>query len=633
MSPKNKLLVLGVILLGLSAPGSRALADGSAPAATPAALPALPPPMAVPTPGPMTDGPYAPQAVLPGGVVVPLYPPDSEYLDKDRIRQPEKYFIWSPGEIGAIVNIHNPSIEFHPGDGALNTGAAIILAAGGGHRTLNVGGEASAEVHYFSNFGISTIILRNRLRSDGYEPKIDGVNDALQAIKLVRAHAGDWKIDPRKIGIMGFSAGAELAAAATLQWADFDRRNNVPGNPLATVASRPDFAGLIYPGPSLFAHGGTPVIPRDAPPSFITCAGWGDWSHAVWADQYFSAMLADGVPNVEMHIYARGHHPGDKVGPDEPPSTVGLTDRGFIAYGTWQDRFIDWFRDLGFLGKPGVETQAAKDVAANLDRKRRSAEVNPPLGLQLVSLHKNLDADVPAGLGLVKSFGIKLVETAGTNGLTPEQFRAQVDANGLKVIGSHFQYDALAADLPKVIAETKVLGGSYIVVPWIPHKGLFTAAMASKAASDFNAWGKVIRGAGLRLGYHPHGGEFEELPEGGTGFDVLVRETDPRLVFFEMDIFWVAHAGKDPVALLKKYPTRWKMFHLKDMRSGAATGIFTGQAPITDFVPLGTGKLDIPAILAEGRRIGVEYSIIEDEGVDPPLNIPVSMRYLDSIKP
>lgn len=79
-------------------------------------------------------------------------------------------------------------------------------------------------------------------------------------------------------------------------------------------------------------------------------------------------MLTNGVPNVEMHIYARGHHPGDHPGPGEPPSTGGLTDRGFIAYGTWQERFLDWFKDLGFLQKPGVETQAAKDVAANLNR-------------------------------------------------------------------------------------------------------------------------------------------------------------------------------------------------------------------------------------------------------------------------
>jgi endo-1,4-beta-xylanase len=310
--------------------------------------------------------------------VVPLYPPDSPYLNRDKIREPEKYFMGPPGEISAIINIHNPSIEFHPGSKDLNTGAAIIIAAGGGHRTLNVGGEGSDEVHYFSNFGINTIILRNRLRSDGYDPKVDGVNDALQAIKLVRAHAGDWKLDPKKIGIMGFSAGAELAAAATLEWAEFDRRNDVAGNPLAKVSSRPDFAGLIYPGPSPFALGGKPAIPRDMPPSFVTSAGWGDWIHAVWATEYFTAMLDDGVPNVEMHIYARGHHPGDKVGPDEPPSTGGLTDRGFIAYGKWPDRFIEWFRDLGFLGKPGVETQAAKDVEANMNRVKQSAKPPSP---------------------------------------------------------------------------------------------------------------------------------------------------------------------------------------------------------------------------------------------------------------
>jgi endo-1,4-beta-xylanase len=204
------------------------------------------------------------------------------------------------------------------------------------------------------------------------------VNDALQAIKLVRAHAKDWNLDPNKIGIMGFSAGAELAAAATLQWADFDRKNDVPENPLAKVSSRPDFAGIIYPGPSPFARGGTPTIPRDAPPAFITCAGWGDWIHAVWANEYFTALLNDGVPNVEMHIYARGHHPGDKVGPDEPPSTGGLTNRGNIAYGTWPERFMDWFRDLGFLNKPGVETQAEKDVAANLNRVKKSAVWSPP---------------------------------------------------------------------------------------------------------------------------------------------------------------------------------------------------------------------------------------------------------------
>jgi endo-1,4-beta-xylanase len=352
-------------------------AETSPPNSGGAGLAPLPQPAWIPTPAPATDAPYAPQPILPGGVVIPLYSPDSPYLKKENIAKPEVYSMGLPGQIASIVSIHNPSIEFHPGNRLLNTGVAIILAAGGGHRTLNVGGEGADFVHFFAHHGINTVILRNRLRSDGYEPKTDGVNDALQALKLVRAHAREWSLDPNKIGIMGFSAGAELAAAATLQWSEFDSKNNVPANPLAAISSRPDFAGIIYPGPSPFARGGTPPIPRDAPPAFITCSGWGDWIHAVWANEYFTALLNDGVPNVEMHIYARGHHPGDKVAADEPPSTGGLTNRGFIAYGTWPDRFIDWFRDLGFMNKPGVETQAAKDVAANLNRTKRSA-MGPP---------------------------------------------------------------------------------------------------------------------------------------------------------------------------------------------------------------------------------------------------------------
>ncbi|MEO7699936.1 MAG: alpha/beta hydrolase fold domain-containing protein [Opitutus sp.] len=363
----------------LAALANFAVAAETSPSSSPAAaaLPPLPAPLGVPAPGPVTDGPYAPQPILPGGVVIPLFPSDSPYLTKEKIKEAEVYKMGAPGQIAYIVNIHNPSIEFHPGNGSLNTGVAVILAAGGGHRTLNVGGEGADFVHFFANHGVNTVILRNRLRSDGYEPKTDGVYDAQQAIKLVRAHAKDWKLDPNKIGIMGFSAGAELAAAATLQYAEFDQKNDVPENPLAKVSSRPDFAGIIYPGPSPFARGGKPTIPRDAPPAFITSAGWGDWIHAVWATEYFTALLNDVVPNVEMHIYARGHHPGDKVGPDEPPSSGGLTNRGFIAYGTWPNRFIDWFRDLGFLGKPGVETQAAKDVAANLNRVPRNANGGP----------------------------------------------------------------------------------------------------------------------------------------------------------------------------------------------------------------------------------------------------------------
>jgi endo-1,4-beta-xylanase len=289
-----------------------------------------------------------------------------------RVREAEVYNMSKavPGRISSIVNIHNPSIEVHTVEGGLNTGTAIILAAGGGHNTLNVGSESADLVPYFYNYGVNTVILRNRLRRDGYNVQSNAVNDALQAIRLVRAHAREWNIDPNRIGIMGFSAGAELAAPAALFFAEFDKTNS--DGVLAGISSRPDFTVLIYPGPTPFARGGTPPIPRNTPPAFITCAGSGDRVHALWANEYFSAMLQAGIPNIESHIYGNGRHPGEQLS-DGSRMAAGLANRN-LPFGTWPDRFIEWFRDLGFLQKPGVETRAAKDTVAFLSQPPRGGE-------------------------------------------------------------------------------------------------------------------------------------------------------------------------------------------------------------------------------------------------------------------
>ncbi len=318
-------------------------------------LPPVPAPQSIPKPASAGDAPYSPQAILPGGVVIPLYPPGSPFLKADRVREAEVYNMSQavPGRINSIVNIHNPSIEFHPVERGLNTGAVVILVAGGGHNTLNVGSEASDLVTFFYNYGVNTVILRNRLRKDGYIAETDAVYDAQQAIRAVRAYAKQWNIDPAKIGIMGFSAGAELSAPSAVLFDDFDKKNSDPNDALAGVSSRPDFVGVIYPGPSPFARNrSAPPVPRNTPPSFVVCPGSGDRVHAVWAMEYFNAMLTASIPNIEMHIYGNGTHGG------------ALTDRSGIPLGTWQARFIDWVRDLGFLQKPGIETKAARDVAA-----------------------------------------------------------------------------------------------------------------------------------------------------------------------------------------------------------------------------------------------------------------------------
>src|SRR5258708_4534653 len=286
------------LLLACALIGSDAIAQTKAP------LPTLPAPQSVPRPAADTGQPYAPQAILPGGIVVPLFPPDSPYLKADKVHVPEVYNLSQavPGRISSIVSIHNPSIEVHKVEKSINTGTAVIVIAGCGHRTLNVGGEAADFVPFFYNYGINTVILRNRLRADGYVAEVDAVHDAQQAVRMVRAYAKEWGIDPNRIGVMGFSAGAELAAPAAVLYEDWEKKNNDASDPFAGVSSRPDFAALIYPGPTPFARNRTAAaIPKDAPPAFLVCGSAGDRGHAIWSLDYYQAMLTAGVPNMELH--------------------------------------------------------------------------------------------------------------------------------------------------------------------------------------------------------------------------------------------------------------------------------------------------------------------------------------------
>ncbi len=317
-----------------------------------------PDPQLIPQAATATDKPYQPQAISPGGIVIPIYSPDSPFLKQDRVKEAEVYTMHTvPGRIHNIVNIHNPSIEVHTVPKNQNTGVAMIVLAGGGHKRLIIGSEGTDLVPFFYNFGVNTFILRYRLRDDGYNAEVDAVNDTLQAIRLIRSRAEEWDIDPNKIGVMGFSAGGEPSANAALQYLEFDAENKAPNDPLAGVSSRPDFVALIYTGPSALTKSPeTVMIPQDVPPSFLVSASYGDARHTVWAFDYYMAMLEKEVPNIEIHMYGNGWHGG------------GITDRGGIPYGTWPDRFIDWFRDLGFLNKPGVKTKAALDIESYLSK-------------------------------------------------------------------------------------------------------------------------------------------------------------------------------------------------------------------------------------------------------------------------
>ena len=253
-------------------------------------------------------------------------------------------------------------------------------------------------------------------------------------------------------------------------------------------------------------------------------------------------------------------------------------------------------------------------------------------GLQLYSLRDLFKTEVPGTLDKVKAYGVTEVETASTYGMPAEKLRELLTARGLKAVSGHFQYDALTKDLDAVIRDAKALGLEYVACPWIPHdEAAFTEEVCRKAAADFNNWGEALAKAGLKFAYHPHGYEFAPFGD-GTLFDLLVKETKPEFVNFEMDVFWVTHPGKNPAELLEKYPNRWVLMHLKDMRKGAHTGLFTGHAPLTDDVPLGTGQVDWPLVLRTAAKVGVKHYFIEDESPTAETAIPQSLKYLGTLK-
>ena len=253
-----------------------------------------------------------------------------------------------------------------------------------------------------------------------------------------------------------------------------------------------------------------------------------------------------------------------------------------------------------------------------------------PLALQLYSMREELRKDVPGTLAKVKAMGFRNVEMGGYYGLTPQQFRAELDRAGLKAVSMHADFNLLDKDIDRVIGEAKIFEVKYVGCAWIPHGKDFTVADVTRSAEVFNRAAVKLQAAGFRFMYHIHGYEFVRDGD-GTLFDRLVAATSQAPVWFENDIFWTTHGGADPAKLLEKYPQRFRLLHLKDMKKGTV-GNLTGQAPDVTSVALGTGQVDVRGVLIAARKIGIEWYIIEEESPEPLINVPAGKKYLEKIK-
>lgn len=207
-----------------------------------------------------------------------------------------------------LGNVWNPTITLYP-PAARNTGAAVVVFPGGGYQILAIDLEGTEVCEWLNSIGVTCVLLKYRVPDSGPYPKSPAaLQDAQRAVGMVRAHAAEWHVDPQRIGVLGFSAGAHLAAALDTH---FDKRIYDPVDAADQMSCRPDFAVIVYPGylamaEQNFASNPDIKVTENNPPTFIVQAE-DDPVHVENSTVYFAQLKAAKVP-AEMHLYARGGH-------------------------------------------------------------------------------------------------------------------------------------------------------------------------------------------------------------------------------------------------------------------------------------------------------------------------------------
>jgi len=253
------------------------------------------------------------------------------------------------------------------------------------------------------------------------------------------------------------------------------------------------------------------------------------------------------------------------------------------------------------------------------------------IGLQLYSLRNEFKKDVPGTFAKIKSWGITKLEDGndGTQGYTMKEYKALLASYDLEIVSASAAFDELESQ-PNTAAERAVdYGARYLVCFWIPHNGSnYTVEDNQKAIAVFNKAGKLLKENGVTLVYHPHGYEFRPYKETSLMDDMIQKA---EYFDFEMDVYWFAHAGEDPVEWLRRYPGKFKLMHLKDCEKGVA-GNNRGESDVETNVVLGTGQIDIAAVVAEAKKMGIEYLFIEDESSKVVEQVPMSLNYLKGLE-
>jgi sugar phosphate isomerase/epimerase len=280
-----------------------------------------------------------------------------------------------------------------------------------------------------------------------------------------------------------------------------------------------------------------------------------------------------------------------------------------------------------------IKTVTAAVAGSKLVQVAMAADQRPfagPFGVQLYSLREQLQKDVPGSLNHIREVGYTTVETAGFYGLKPEGFKRELDKAGLTCTGMHSGDDnRFREHLEEIIAEAKIFQPLHVSCPWVQEGHRKDAEGCKRVAAEFNTWGKKLQAAGFRFSYHNHDADFK--PVGATtAEDIFIAETEPELVDFELDLYFVQKVGLVPADYLKKYSGRFKQLHLKDIAKGVQPGF--REEPDTTCVPLGTGQIDWPQTLAVAAEVGVKEYYVEDESPTAWDGIAKTIAYLKSVR-
>ena len=243
------------------------------------------------------------------------------------------------------------------------------------------------------------------------------------------------------------------------------------------------------------------------------------------------------------------------------------------------------------------------------------------IGIQLYTVRRDLARDVEGTLAKVAAIGFKEVEFAGFPAGTAVSLRAMLSRHRLTVVSNHVALQSLRADWDRTLDEAAAIGQRYIVVAYLQPDERRTIDDWKRLAALFNRAGETSRARKIQFAYHNH--DFEFVPmTGAIGFDVLLAETDPKLVQFEMDLYWITKAGKDPLAYFAKWPGRFPLLHIKDM------------APDGGFADLGTGTIDFARSFRRASQGGVKHYFYEQDVTpgSPFDSAKVGYEYLKSLR-